>query len=225
MYTSFIRTVILYLTLTALMRIMGKRQIGQLQPGELVITILISEIAAIPMQDNDIPLINTFISIFLLASLEILISDFSLKSIRFRSVAQGNSLLIIRNGKLDQQQIKRLRYSVDDILEALRKKNVFDISDVQYAVAETDGSISVMLKQEKLPATKSDAKAQLTDDGIPCVVISDRKIIETNFKDCGLSREQLDRILKKEKIDPEKTLLMTVTKSGKLNVIKKEDKK
>ena len=117
-----IRTVILYIAVITCVRIMGKRQIGELQPSELVITILISEIAAIPMQDTDIPLINSIVPFLVLVSLEIITSAISIKSQKFRNLMQGNSLIIIRNGVLDQKQIKRLRLSVEDILEALRKK-------------------------------------------------------------------------------------------------------
>ncbi len=121
----FIRAVILYITVITCVRIMGKRQIGELQPSELVITILISEIAAIPMQDTDLPLINTIVPLLILVSLEIITSAISIKSQKFRNLMQGNSMIIIKNGVLDQKQIKRLRLSVEDILEALRKKRYF----------------------------------------------------------------------------------------------------
>ncbi len=219
MFVTLIRTIILYLVVIATMRIMGKRQIGELQPTELVVTILLSEIVAIPMQDNDIPLVNTFIPVFVLVGFEILISIISLKSVRFRSLMQGNSLIIIRNGIIDQQQIKRLRYSVDDILEALRRKDVFDISQVQYAIAETNGEISVMLKSEYSPVIRSDLKLKPNDDTLPCVVIADGEIIQSDFKDCGMTMEKLQKIIKNDKINVKETLLMTIDKNGKKTVI------
>ena len=118
MYVTVFRTLILYILLVVVMRITGKRQIGQLQPVELVITMLISEVAAIPMQDNDVPMINSIVAVLLLAASEIVVSAIAMKSIRFRSLLQGNPVIIIRNGVLDQKQLKRLRYTVDDLLEA-----------------------------------------------------------------------------------------------------------
>lgn len=223
MLTTIVRTVILYVLLIGIMRIMGKRQIGQLQPGELVITILISEIAAIPMQDNDIPMINSVISVLLLAAFEIITSAVSMKSIRVRSALQGNSLVIIRNGVLDQKQIKRLRYTVDDILEALRQKDVFDISDVQYAIAETDGSLSVMLKPEKRPVKAGDIGIKTKKGGLQCVLISDGKIIRSEFKDCGMTEDKLKILFKKNNINPKDIMLMTINDEGKTNIIKRDE--
>lgn len=223
MLTTIIRTVILYFLLILIMRIMGKRQIGQLQPGELVITILISEIAAIPMQDNDIPMINSVISVFLLAAFEIITSAVSMKSVKIRSLLQGNSLIVIRNGVLDQKQIKRLRYTVDDILEALRQKDVFDISDVKYAIAETDGSLSVMLKEEKQSVKAADIKLKKKEQGLQCVLISDGRIIRSDFKDCGMTEEKLQTLLKEKNINPKNILLMTVDAFGKTNIIRRDE--
>lgn len=225
MLTTMIRTLILYALLILIMRIMGKRQIGQLQPGELVITILISEIAAIPMQDNDIPMINSVIAVLLLAAFEIIISAVSMKSIRFRSLLQGNSIVIIRDGILDQKQLRRLRYTVDDLLEALRQKDVFDISDVQYAVAETDGTLSVLLKPEKREVTVGDAKLKTGNEGLQCVIISDGRIIETDMTDCGMTKEKLRILLEQKGLDPKKILLMSSDINGNINIIEKEQNK
>ena len=158
MFVTLIRTVILYLFVIATVRIMGKRQIGELQPTELVITILLSEIVAIPMQDNDIPLLSAVIPVMVLVGFEILISGISLKSVRFRSAMQGNSIIVIRDGVPDLKEIKKIRFTIDDILEALRQKDIFDISKVQYAIVETNGAISVMLKPEFSEITKKDLR-------------------------------------------------------------------
>lgn len=222
MIITILRTVILYSLLIMIMRIMGKRQIGQLQPGELVITILISEIAAVPMQDNDIPMINSVISVLLLASFEIITSVLCMKSIKLRSLLQGNSLVIIRNGVLDQKQIKRLRYTVDDILEALRQKDIFDISDVQYAIAETDGTLSILLKPEKREVTIGDMDLPQKGGGLQCVLISDGRVIRSEFKDCGMNEEKLKKLLKSEKLSPREILLLTADAQGNTNIIKKE---
>lgn len=206
------------------MRIMGKRQIGELQPTELVITLLLSEIIAIPMQDNDIPLVSTFIPALVLVGFEIITSLISLKSVRFRTLIQGHSIIIIDDGKLNYEKIKELRFSIDDILEALRQKDVFDISQVQYAIVETNGNISVMLKPENEPVTMKDLNLTCEDNGLPCIVILDGEVIKADFRTCHMTDKKLEKILKNDKIDIKNTLLMTVDKSGNKVVLKKEKK-
>ncbi len=222
MLTSFVRTVILYFFLTAVIRLMGKRQIAQLQPGELVITIMLSEIAAIPMQDNDTPLMNSLTAVLLLASFEIIMSVIGMKSIKARNLLQGNPVVVIRDGVIDQKLIKDLRYTVDDILEALRQKDIFDISEVQYAIAETNGVLSVMKKPAEENVKRKDLNIPAEDAGMPCVVVSDGRIIKTDFSLCNTNEEQLKKTIEKKKTSPENILLMTQTKSGRVNIIKKE---
>lgn len=224
MFVTLIRTVILYIIVIATVRAMGKRQIGELQPTELVITILLSEIVAIPMQDNDLPLLSTVIPVLVLVFFEIVISVISLKSVRFRSALQGNSIVVIRDGKLDLEAIKKIRFTVDDILEALREKDVFDIKTVSYAIIETNGSISVLLKPEESPVTKKDLHLKGEDNGMPCAVIVDGKIIEADFRDCNLTKDKLNKIIKKDKIDVKNTLLLTVDKAGNRVHIGKDQK-
>ena len=222
MYVTVARTLILYILLIVIMRVMGKRQIGQLQPGELVITMLISEVAAIPMQDNDIPMINSIVAVLLLAASEIVMSAVAMKSIRFRSLIQGNSIIIIRNGVLDQKQLKRLRYTVDDLLEALREKDVFSINDVQYAVAETDGSLSVLLKPEKRNVTVGDTCLQGEKSSIQSVVICDGRIIKSGMHDCGMTENALRQILAEKNLSAHDILLLTSDPEGNTDIIKKE---
>lgn len=223
MLITLCRTVILYILVLLTFRILGKRQVGELQPADLVITLLLSEILVIPMQDTQIPLINTFIPVLVLIGLEIFVSVFSIKSIKFRNLLQGNSLIVIRNGILDQKQLKRLRFTVDDLLEALRKKDVFDIAEVQYAIVETDGTLSVLLKPAYRAPQAQALRAQEPDDGIPCVVISDGRIIQSDFKECGMSPQKLQNLLTSKKIEIQNIMLMTVDKSGNTNIIRKED--
>ena len=223
MLISFVRTGILLVVIVIAVRIMGKRQIGQLQPAELVVTILLSEIAATPMQDNDIPMLNTLVAIAVLVSLEILMSVISMKSLRIRSLLQGNSLILIRNGRVDSAQMKRLRYTLDDLLEALRQKDVFDIGDVQYAIAETDGSLSVLLKPEKRTVTLEDMNIPGKDNGLSCVVVMDGEIIRSDFKDCGMNDKKLERLIKNTGEQLESIFLLTVDKSGNYNLIKREN--
>lgn len=203
---------------------MGKRQIGQLQPSEFVVTILISEIVAMPIENPDLPMLNSIISVMLLVAFEIIFSCLSLKSTRLRSLLQGNSVLLIKDGRLNQKRLKSLRYSIDDLLEALRKKDVFDLESVQYAVAETDGTLSVQLKPCCQPLTKGDLQLSCADDGLPTVVIADGRLIFSDLDNCELTRNELEKFLKKEKIESEKIMLMTITRSKKTNIIPKENK-
>ena len=224
MFITLIRTSVLYLFVIAIMRLMGKRQIGELQPTELVVTLLLSEIIAIPMQDNDISLVSTIVPVLVLVGFEILISVISLKSVKIRSIMQGNSIIIIRDGKLDLKKIKELRFTIDDVLEALRQKDIFDISKVQYAVVETNGTISVMLKPEYEPVTRGDLSLETSDSGMPCAVIVDGRIIKTDFNSCNMTMDKLKKIIKKDKINVDNTLLMTIDKKGNKTIIGKDQK-
>ena len=224
MFITLIRTSVLYIFVIAIMRMMGKRQIGELLPAELVVTLLLSEIIAIPMQDNDISLVSAIVPVLVLVGFEILISVISLKSVKIRSLMQGNSIIIIRDGKLDLKKIKELRFTIDDILEALRQKDIFDISKVQYAVVETNGTISVMLKPEYEPVTREDLKLEFEDSGMPCAVIVDGRIIKTDFECCNMTMEKLKKIIKKDKINVDNTLLMTIDKKGNKTIIGKDEK-
>lgn len=223
MLISFIRTFFLLVCVIAAVRLMGKRQIGQLQPSELVITILLSQIAATPMQDNDLPMLNTVVAILILAGVEIILSALGMKSSKARTVLEGNPVLIIDDGKLDMKQLKRLRYTIDDVTEALRQKNVFDLSKVQYAIAETNGALSIMLKPAERPLTSGDAGKTPPDNGIPVPVISDGKILYEGLQRLDISEERLLECVGENGLKPENVFFMTIDKKGNKNVVKKEN--
>lgn len=222
MLITVIRTIILYVFIIVAMRILGKRQIGELQPEELVVTILLSEVVAIPMENTEIPLIDTLIPLLLLIGFEIVVSFLSMKSLRLRSVLQGNALIVIRNGAIDQKQMKRLRFTIDDLFEDLRKKDIFDIADVAYAVIETDGSLSVLRRNEKSPPTKQEIGIPIPPDALQCIVINDGRIVQNNFKECGMDFQKLRQILSVEKIEVKDVMLMTMDKNGKSTIVRKE---
>lgn len=221
MLITIYRTAILYFFLIFIMRLLGKRQIGQLQPGELVITMLMSEIASIPMENNETPIYRAVVPIAVLAVLELATSFAALKFIRLRSVFQGHSIVVIRNGELDRKQLRRLRYSIDDLLESLREKDIFDISEVQYAIVETDGTLSVLLKPENRPASVKDVNAEPDNNGLPRVLISDGRIIDSQIKKSVMSEKEVENLLKKHKIGRKDVLLLTVDDNGNVNIIKK----
>lgn len=148
MAVLFIRAVILYAAVIFMIRLMGKRQIGEMQPSELVITILISEVASLPLQDNGIPMLYAIVPLFVFVSFEIIQSALSLKSQKLRNLMQGHEVTVIKNGKVDMQALRTLRMTVDDLEGALRQKDVFDVSEVSCAIFETNGKLSVKLNNQ-----------------------------------------------------------------------------
>lgn len=222
MLTTIIRVIILYLFVTISLRIMGKRNIGELQPTELVITLLLSEFAAIPIEDNSVPLINSLIPVMILISLEIINSVISMKSTKFRNISDGNALLIIKDGKLDQKQLKNLRLTIDDVLAALRQKDVFDINEVAYAIIETNGTLSVLLKPQFQNSTKQDVKIKTKNDGYTCPVIIDGAIVKKNLEVLEIKKEDIEKILEKKKVHKKEIFLMNLDKNKNAEIILKE---
>ena len=220
-----LRTFIVYIMVVFAVRVMGKRQIGQLQPTELVITIILSEIASIPIEDTSNPMINSVVSVIFLVLLEVIFSFLSLKSGKFRRFTEGNAVYIIKEGKLDIEILKKIRFSIDDIMEALREKDVFDISDVEYAVVETNGSLSVMLKADKTPISLSTLKEEPVEKGIPAVVVSDGKYIYSNFGLCATNKAEIDIILEKENLTAPQVMVMTLDKKRNKIIIPKTAEK
>ena len=210
MLVSLVRAVIIYVLIFFCMRLMGKRQLGELQPTELIITILISAIVAIPMQENSLPLGNSILAVLLLVALEIINSAIGLKSPKWRSFCEGNSIAVIHDGKIDQKQLKRLRISADDILEQLREKDVFDINDVEYAIVETNGKLSVMKKSDGNKA-------------IMLMIINDGKIIKNAAEKCKMTDKKINNILKQNRIAQNEVFLMLADKNGKCTIIRKEE--
>lgn len=222
MTTIVVRTFIVYCLVAIFIRIMGKRQLGELQPFDLVITILISDIAAFPITDTQKPLLHSLVPLTLLVSLEIISSLINLKSVKFRNLSEGNAITVIRNGELQQKQLKKLRFTINDILSALRQKDIFNIEDVDFAVVETNGTLSVLLKPDKRNSTPSNYDKPEKDVGMPCPVIVDGKIMPNCFNDCLTSRTEIEGIIKKQKIPQENIILMTMDKSKKIYIIKKD---
>lgn len=223
MISVIIRTFIIYCVVTFFMRAMGKRQLGELQPGELVITLLISEIATNPIVDNTLPLLNSLIPLMLLVGFEIITSFLEMKFVRFRYLVDGKPVTVIRNGELDEKKLKKLRFTINDILAALRQKEVFDIQDVQYGIVETNGTFSVLLKPDKRNSTPKNYDTPEKDTGMPCPVIIDGKIIEVNFPDCLVTLSEIQSKINRENIQQKDILLMTVDKAKNYCIIMKKE--
>lgn len=225
MTISVIRTIVLYLLLMAAMRLMGKRQLGELQPSELVVTLLLSDLAAVPMQENGLPLLNGILPILVLVSLELLISGLMLKFPLVNRWVSGSPIPIIRDGMLDAAALRRLRMTVEDLEESLRQQNVFDLRQVQYALVETNGHVSAFCYPSHQPATAADAGAQPPDTGLPVVVVSDGVLCDWGMQLCGLSEEALARYLRKKQCAQEEVFLLTATKNGPHHLLTRADVK
>ena len=182
MIISLIRTFLLYLVIIFAVRLMGKRQISELQTSELVVTLLISDIASIPMQNTGQPLVSGLVPIFTLVAIEIILSVMMLKSGRFRKVICGRPIVVINDGKIQQSELRRLRMTTEDLFEDLRQNSIVSISDVAYAIVETNGKLSVVKKPGKDSVTPDMLQLVVPDTGIETVVISDGVISETSAK-------------------------------------------
>ena len=221
MISTIIRTLILYIVVTLAIRLMGKRQIGDMQPNELVVTLLISEIAAMPLQDTSQPLLLGIVAVTVLVVLEIVISVLSMKNLRVRQLLSGKSVVVIKNGVIDQEAMKNVRVTVLDLIELLRGQNVFDISTVAFAVLEVNGDLSVLLKSSEQPATAADVKAQKSDALLPLPVITDGKILNSSLSALQIDNKKLDKILKANKVTYKDVFLMTLDRDGNLNLVKR----
>jgi uncharacterized membrane protein YcaP (DUF421 family) len=221
MITVILRTAIIFIFVTLAIRIMGKRQIGDMQPNELVITILLSEIAAIPLQDTTQPLLNGIIAILVLVVLEVLISVLALKSNWVRKIMNGQSVVIIKNGVIDQSAMKKVRMTVLDLIEQLRIQNVFDISTVAFAVLEVNGELSVLLKSKHQPATVKDLDKKKTEAALlPLPVITDGKLIQESIQALEITAVEVEKILKNNNTKLNNVFLLTLDRKQNMTLIK-----
>ena len=224
MTTAFFRTLILYFILMTGLRLMGKRQIGELEPSELVLTLIISDLAAVPMQDFGIPLVNGVFPIVTLLCVSMLLSFFSLKSIRFRGLVCGYPTVIIRDGKVLQQNMARNRFTVDELLEQLRSQGYSDLTAVKYAVLETSGQVSVLPYTKDSPVTPQVMNLTSQDDvTLPVLVINDGHIMSENLSASGYDALWLDKQLKERRLpSPRQVFFMTVDETGAVTCVAKE---
>jgi len=226
MTTAFFRTVILYLILMVGLRLMGKRQIGELEPSELVLTLIISDLAAVPMQDFGIPLVNGVFPIVTLLCLSLLLSFFSLKSIRFRGLVCGHPTVIVREGKVLQQNMARNRFTVDELYEQLRSQGYSDLSSIKYAILETSGQVSVLPYTRESPITPRGMGLESQDDvTLPILLINDGHIMSNNLRASGYDQNWLDKQLRERRLtSPRQVFLMTVDETGCVVCVAKEEK-
>ena len=222
MIISIIRTILLYAFVVLAVRLMGKRQISEMQPSELVITLIVSEIAAIPMQNTSQPLLSGIIPVMVLVALEIAASVLMMKSGKFRKIMCGSPIVVIRDGKILQNEMRRLRLTTEDLCVQLRQQDIFSIEDVQYCIVETNGKVSVLEKPQKRTPSADDLKVKIKDNKIETVVVSDGQILDNSLKLCGKNKDDVYKILKSEHTRLKDVFLMTLDALGKYNIVQKE---
>lgn len=220
-----IRAVILYIIITFSLRLMGKRQLGELQPSELVVTILISNIAAIPVEDSSVPMIMGIVPILTLVCLDVIMSGIMLKSAGVRKLMIGSPRIIISGGEILQNEMKRLRYTVDDLIEAMRDQQIFDITQIQYAIVETTGKINFLLKKDYQPAEKQDVSAGGSTNNPPSVIIRDGIVDKQQLRLLDLGEQWLTKILRENNVSDKGVFLMTSDSGGNYTIVKREGEK
>ena len=222
MTISLIRTLLLYAIILGAVRLMGKRQISELQTSELVVTLLISDIAAIPMQDTGQPLLSGLLPIAILVFCEIVTSVIMLKSTRFRSLICGRPIVVINDGVIVQSELRRLRMTTEDLCEELRQKDIFCLEDVAYAIVETNGRMSIVKKPGKDVPTAELCGLIPPDNGIEAVVISDGVISDFSLQLIRKSQGWLEGILRGKNLSAKDVFLMTANTAGQFYIVKKE---
>lgn len=224
MLIIFIRAILLYILIIFSMRLMGKRQIGELQPSELVVTMMVSNMAVLPIEDTNIPMLMGAIPILTLVCFEIILSNIGLKSKHFRKILSGSPIVVIENGVIQQQALHKLRFSIDDLMEGLRSNDVFDITEVEYAIVETNGKLSVLKKFNAQNTTPKMLNIDGNSCSPPLVMVSDGKLIEENLVTYHLTNGWLNSILIKEKTRLEDVFIMTVDAEKNVFIAKKNIK-
>ena len=223
MLLVYLRTVILYLILIAVIRFMGKRQIGQMEASEFVVAMLIADLASIPMQNGDIPLLSGIVPILTVFGVELVFSVLCMRSLRLRRLLCGKPVILIDNGRLLQNNLKKTRVTMDELTELLREKDVLDIKTVQFAILETSGKVSVFPYPKEQPATAKDAGIQAKPQYLPVTIISDGQLLSHNLRISGKDISWLQRILREKKTTLQNTFLLTVDGADHICWYPKED--
>ena len=222
MFIVFFRAVILCIIMIFCVRLTGKRQLGEFQPVDLVVTIMLSNLATLPIEDISIPVAMGLVPILTIVCLDVFMSYISMSSKTIRRLISGSPKILISEGKLDQSVMRRLRLTVDDLFEALRSRQIFDISDVQLAIVETTGQISVYVKKDKAPLTLGDVKDTPAGGDPPLLVIDSGSVVKGSLELIGCDKKWLDSIMKKENCRIDDIYIMTADAEKNYTVIKKD---
>ena len=221
----FFRTLIIYFSLLAAMRLMGKRQLGEMELSEFIVAALIADLASHPLQDIGIPMLNGLIPIFTLFCLEVVISGVSLRHVRLRGMLYGRPSVIISHGKIRQSEMRKNRFTLDELTQELRNQSVLDIATIEYAILETNGQLNIVLQPADRPATAGQMGIAAPDTGYPTIVINDGRVLSENLTRAGYNDAWLQKQLYAAKIaSPQKVYLMTVDGTGGVYVAPMEEK-
>ena len=224
MILSYFRTLFLYLVLIFAVRLMGKRQIGEMEPAEFVVTMLVANLAAIPMQDGAIPLYSGLVPILTVLGMELVLSGLILRSVRLRQLLCGKPVILIDNGKILQENLKSARINLDELTGQLRAKDVLDIRTVQFAILETSGDLSVFPYPKEKPASAKDAGVQATEQHLPVTVVEDGYLSRENLERAKKDEKWLEKVLSQHNCGIQDTFLLTVDESGQVVWLGKEIK-
>ena len=225
MLVGLIRSFLLYLILVIVIRLMGKRQLGQMEPSEFVVTMLVADLAAVPMQDLGIPLLSGLIPILVVLFMELILSALSYYSITIRKLFCGKPVILMENGAILQENLKKTRITPDELTELLREQSITDLTTVKYAILEANGQLSSLLYPEHQPLTPTDMNIKMRDFNLPVTIISGGKLLTENLKISGFDEKWLNKLLKKHGCDVRNVYLLTVEPSGKTYLsIKSEEK-
>ena len=216
MLITFFRSIILYIIVLIVMRLMGKREIGQLQPFELAISIMIADLASIPMTEIGIPIFNGIIPILGLLVMHLIISVINLKSLKAREIICGKPSILIYRGKIDEKVLKKERFTINELEERLRGNNVVNLADVEYAILETSGQVTVIQKPEKRNTIPEDFNITPEYEGIPYDLVVDGKVMNKNLKLIGKNYNWLKKQVEKFGIKPEEALVVTIDGKGQI---------
>ena len=222
MILSYTRTIILYLTMIVVIRLMGKRQIGLMEPSEFVVSMMVANLATIPMEDDGIALFAGFVPILTILGAELILSYLNLKNSRIRKLLCGKPVILIENGNILQQNLRKVRISLDELTGHLREKDVLDIRSVQYAILETNGNLSVFPYPKEKPASAKDAGIQVRQQFLPVTIVSDGELMLHNLKLAKKDEKWLDRILEQNQATLQDTWLLTVDKCNHVTFFRKE---
>jgi uncharacterized membrane protein YcaP (DUF421 family) len=214
-------TVFVYFLVLLVIRLMGKREIGQLSPFDFVVAIIIAELAAIPMEATDIPLWHSVLPLCILGALEVIVSYATLFSRKLRGIICGQPQIIIKNGEILKNEMRKARYNLDDLVAQMRDKGIVDPEDVEFAVLETSGKLSVILKSQHRPVTPADLGISTAYEGLPTVLVMDGDVMKTNLEQISLDETWLQKVLGERGLTPKKVLLATLSTDGRLFVNRK----
>ena len=222
MLITFFRSIVLYIIVLIVMRLMGKREIGQLQPFELAISIMIADLASIPMTDTGVPIFNGIIPILGLLIMHLIISVINLKSSKAREIICGKPSILIYRGKINEKNLKKERFTINELEERLRGNNVINLGDVEYAILETSGQVTVIQKPNKRNTIPEDFNITPEYEGIPYDLVIDGKVMAKNLEAIGKNYNWLKKQVEKFDIKPEEALVVTIDGKGQIFCQKKE---